>query len=256
MALPPVVFEDEVLLAFDKPGGMPVVAGSGAAAGGSLMARVHAELGRQVANVHRLDPDASGVVLCARTKAAVDFLSGQFQSKTAESICHALVTGAPAQDVFSVEQPLADAKDRPGCLHAVARGGRPARTGVRVLERFEGYALLECRPDSSRLHQIRVHLAACGLPILNDDLYGNGTRLLLSSMKRGYKGRAQERPLIGSLALHTSEITVIHPLTREAVTIHAPLTKELEVALKYLRRFSTGAGRTLSFRSSPHPVRQ
>ena len=242
MALPPVVFEDEVLLVFDKPNGLPVVAEGGAGTGGSLIARVHAELDRRVANVHRLDPDASGVMLCARTKAARDFLSGQFQAKTVENVCHALVIGAPAQDAFRVELSLAEDQHRPGCMHIAARGGRPAVTEFRVLERFQGFAWVECRPRTGLRHQIRVHLASSGLPILNDEIYGNDARLLLSGLKRGYKGRAQERPLISCLALHASALTVTHPVTHEPVTLRAPLTKELEIALKYLRRFG-GPGR-------------
>jgi RluA family pseudouridine synthase len=242
MALPPVVFEDEVLLAFDKPGGLPVVAGGGA--GESLLARVHAERDRHIGNVHRLDPEASGVVLFARTKAALDSLSGQFQAKAAESVYLALVIGAAPQDVFKIENLLAEDKGRPGCLRIVARDGRPAVTTFRVLEGFRGFAWLECRPQSGRLHQIRVHLASVGLPVLNDHLYGSEAKLLLSSLKRGYKGRDQERPLIDGLALHASELTVMHPVTREPVTLRAPLTKELEVALKYLRRYSAAMHRT------------
>jgi 23S rRNA-/tRNA-specific pseudouridylate synthase len=110
-------------------------------------------------------------------------------------------------------------------------------TNFVVLERFRGFAWLECRPATNRPHQIRVHLMASGLPVLNDDVYGNETRLLLSALKRGYKGRDTEQPLIRRLALHTSELTVTHPHTRERVTIRAPLPNEIEIALKYLRRF-------------------
>jgi 23S rRNA-/tRNA-specific pseudouridylate synthase len=85
-----------------------------------------------------------------------------------------------------------------------------------------------------------VHLAARGLPILNDAFYGNDTRLLLSGLKRGYKGRENERPLISRLALHASELTVTHPVTRERLTLRAPLPNEFVVALKYLRRFGRG----------------
>jgi 23S rRNA-/tRNA-specific pseudouridylate synthase len=85
-----------------------------------------------------------------------------------------------------------------------------------------------------------VHLAASGLPVVNDGLYGNGVQLLLSALKRGYKGRASERPLISRLALHASELTVTHPVTRTFVTLRAPLPNEFAVALKYLRCFAAG----------------
>jgi 23S rRNA-/tRNA-specific pseudouridylate synthase len=118
-------------------------------------------------------------------------------------------------------------------------GIKPSVTEFRVLERFGGFALIECRPLTSSLHQIRVHLAAVGAPVLNDPFYGDpGLQLLLSGLKRHYKGRDDEKPLISRLALHASELTVKHPATREPVTIRAGLPKEFEVPLKYLRKFS------------------
>jgi RluA family pseudouridine synthase len=238
MGLPPIIYEDAALLAFDKPSGLPVAPDRWDRTRENLMALVHAKLGSGVTNVHRLDADTSGVLLCTKTKPALDFLSGQFQAKTAEKIYHALVVGAAAQDEFTVELALAEDERRPGLMRAVKRGGKPSATRFRVLERFKGFAWLECRPFTLRLHQIRVHLAVRGLPILNDPFYGDHTPLLLSNLKRGYKGRANERPLIGRLALHASELTVTHPETRDRLTLRAPLPREFSVALKYLRRFA------------------
>ncbi|MFA5057102.1 MAG: pseudouridine synthase, partial [Opitutaceae bacterium] len=130
-------------------------------------------------------------------------------------------------------------ESRPDLMRVVKKQGQESVTRCRVLERFRGFAWLECRPLTGRTHQIRVHLAASGLPVLNDTFYGDDTRLLLSSFKRGYKGRAEERPLISRLALHASELTVLHPETRAGVTLRAPLPNEFGVALKYLRRFGT-----------------
>jgi RluA family pseudouridine synthase len=237
MVLPPIIHEDEALLAFDKPSGLLVAPDRWNQTRENLMALVHARFGPDVANVHRLDADMSGVLLCTKTKAALDFLSGQFQAKTAEKICHALVAGAPAEDEFVIELALREDERRPGRMCPARKGGKPSGTRFRALERFQGFTWLECRPLTGRTHQIRVHLATLGLPILNDALYGNDTPLLLSGLKRGYKGRAAERPLISRLALHASELTVRHPDTRAPVTLRAPLPKEFVVALKYLRRF-------------------
>ncbi|MDD2764495.1 MAG: RluA family pseudouridine synthase [Opitutaceae bacterium] len=239
MALPPVIYEDATLLAFDKPSGMPVAPDRRNKTRENLMALVHDRFGPGVGNVHRLDADTSGVLVCARTKAALDFLSGQFQAKTADKVYHALVVGAPAEDEFVVELALCADENRPDLIRVVKKQGQESVTRYRVLERFKGFAWLECRPLTGRTHQIRVHLAASGLPILNDTFYGDDTRLLLSSLKRGYKGRAEERPLISRLALHASELTVLHPETRAGVTLRAPLPNEFGVALKYLRRFGT-----------------
>lgn len=236
-ALPPVVFEDDALLVFDKPSGLLVAPDRWDKARVNLMGLVHARLGRHVANVHRLDADTSGLLLCAKTKPALDHLSGQFQSKTVAKVYHALVVGAPAMDTYTVDFVLKEDEAAPGRMCVVKKHGKAAVTEFRVLERFGKFALVECRPQTGRTHQIRVHLAASGTPILNDAFYGDDTRLLLSDLKRGYKGRADEKPLIARLALHASELTVTHPVTREPLTVRSALPHEFEVALKYLRRF-------------------
>jgi 23S rRNA-/tRNA-specific pseudouridylate synthase len=221
------------------------------------MGLVHEKFGHHVANVHRLDADTSGIVLCAKTKPALDFLSGQFQSKTVAKRYTALVAvldperamkvlapvrdpagGLPAQ--FTMDLALDQDPEQPGRMRVFRkRGGKPSVTEFTTLESFGRFALLECRPITGRTHQIRVHLAAAGAPVLNDAFYGDPeVLLLLSGLKRGYKGRAEEKPLIARLALHSSELTFNHPASREAFTVRSPLPNEFEVALKYLRKFT------------------
>jgi len=236
-ALPPVIFEDDALLVFDKPSGLLVAPDRWDKKRVNLMGEVHAKLGHHVANVHRLDADTSGLLLCAKTKPALDVLSGQFQSKTVAKIYHALVVGAPALDDYTVDFVLKEDEGAPGRMCVVKKHGKAAVTQFKVLERFGAFALVECRPLTGRTHQLRVHLAASGTPILNDPFYGNDARLLLSDLKRGYKGRADEKPLITRLALHASELTVTHPVSREPLTVRSPLPNEFGVALKYLRKF-------------------
>jgi 23S rRNA pseudouridine1911/1915/1917 synthase len=258
MTFPQILCEDEYLLAVDKPCGLPVV-GARRGGGATLMGLVRARFGEHVANVHRLDDEASGIVLCARTKPALDFLSGQFQSKTVRKGHAALVAvlgadqlegaAAPSRDAsgalpaeFTVDLPLGEDAGRPGSMRVVrGRAGKPAVTQFRVLEAFGRFALLECRPVSGRTHQVRVHLAAAAAPVLNDALYGDpDSQLLLSGLKRRYKGRGEERPLITRLALHAAALGFVHPASREPVEIASPLPEEFEIALKYLRRFSGG----------------
>lgn len=254
---PTILLEDEFLLAIDKPCGLPVVADRRGSAAATLMGMVRGRFGRDVANVHRLDTEASGVVLCAKTKAALDFLSGQFQSKTVRKTHCALVAvlgpgrlaeaAAPARDAsgglpaeFAVDLALGEDCDRPGLMRiARGRSAKPSVTQFRVIEAFGRFALLECRPLTGRAHQIRIHLAAAGAPVLNDAAYGDPeSPLLLSGLKRRYKGRDGERPLIGRLALHASALGFAHPETREAVEVASALPGDFEIALKYLRRFA------------------
>jgi 23S rRNA pseudouridine1911/1915/1917 synthase len=257
MAFPDILLEDDFLIAFDKPSGLPVAPGRWEKAGVTLMGLVRERFGHSVANVHRLDAETSGVVLCARTKPALDFLSGQFQSKTVRKAYCALVAilpperaagaASPARDAtgalpaeFSVDLPLGEDAGRPGRMRVFrGRGGKPGVTEFRVLESFGRFAWVECRPLTGRTHQVRVHLAAAGAPVLNDALYGDpGSVLLLSGLKRGYKGRGVERPLISRLALHARSLGLVHPDRQDPMEIAAPIPPKFEIALKYLRKFA------------------
>ena len=236
--LPPVIFEDDALIAFDKPSGLLVSPDPRVRTSICLMALAQEKFGAGLANVHRVDADASGLVLCTKTKQALDFVSGQFQSKTVENIYEAIVVGSPASDTFSVDLVLKEDEAAPERMCVVKKHGKAAMTEFKVCARYGRFTHLECRPLTARKHQIRVHLSASGTPILNDPVYGDETRLLLSEFKRGYKGREDERPLIARLALHASRLTFIHPVTRERMTLSAPLPKDLAVALKYLGKFT------------------
>lgn len=276
MPLPPVLFEDDVLVAFDKPSGLLVAPDRWDKTRENLMRQVHADLryGRSVANVHRLDADTSGVLLCTKTKPALDFVSGQFQAKTVEKKYHALALVLPPEramkviapirdaagalpDAFTVDVALGEDERQPGRMRVFkGRGGKACTTEFRTLERFAGgrsftrggvggggFAFVECRPLTGRTHQLRIHLAAAGAPILNDPFYGNPEiDLRLSDLKSGYKGREEEKPLLGRLALHASALTLQHPVTREPIMIQSPLPHEFEVALKYLRKFAAPRG--------------
>jgi RluA family pseudouridine synthase len=243
--LPPVLLEDDALIAFAKPGSL-AMAPDRAAPGENLLDLVRAAYGPDVANVHRLEPDIAGVVLYAKTKVALDFLSGQFQSKTVVKTYRALTVGLPAEDAFTVELFMKEDEGRAGRMCVVKKHGLASLTAFTVREKFPqpagrtGFALVECRPVTSRPHQIRLHLAERGAPVLNDTLYGDDTALLLSGLKRGYKGRDDEKPLITRLALHAAALTFRHPLTREPCTVEAPPDNDFEVALKYLRKFAAG----------------
>ncbi|MBL9204145.1 MAG: RluA family pseudouridine synthase [Opitutaceae bacterium] len=267
MPLPPTLHDDDVMIAFDKPSGMLVAPDRWDKSRENLMGLVHAAMGKGVANVHRLDADTSGVLLCAKTKPALDFLSGQFQSKSVTKVYHALVLVLPVEeamkvvtpvrdadgllpDAFDVELALGEDEENPGRMRVFKkRGGKASVTRFRTLERFGGgrgasYAWVECRPVTGRTHQLRVHLAAAGAPILCDRFYGVPDHTLkLSDLKRGYKGRTDEKPLLDRLALHASELTVTHPVSRESAVVRAPLPHAFEVALKYLRKFASTSHR-------------
>jgi len=238
---PTVIFEDASLVAINKPSGeLTALAADG------------------LRRVHNPDPAASGLLVFAKTKRALDFLSGQFQAKSVEQIYHAFcvvpseagefgrggraASSASVPTEFAIDWWIGSDRETPGRMRAFRRnGGEPALSEFRVLERFGRFAFLECRPCSNRRHQLRVHLAAAGLPVLNDPLYGlPEARLLLSDFKRGYKGAKDsnaEHPMISQLALHASQLTLRHPESGEPLTLTAPLPKAFEVALRNLKKF-------------------
>lgn len=248
------------MIAYDKPAGLPVVRerGESTGAGETLMGLVQKEYGRTVVNAHRLDTEVSGVLLCAKDKASLDYLSGQFQSKSAQRILHALCLVLPLDrctfpfdvkrngegalpDEFDMDMGLDEDPRDPSRVQIFRRkgGGKACATSFRTLERFGRYALVECRPETGRRHQLQVHLAGAGAPLLNDLIYGDPEeKLLLSGLKRGYKGRVDEKPLIRRLALHAASITLKHPGSKEPICVQAPEPEDFSVALKYLRKFA------------------
>ncbi len=258
MEFPPILFDDATTLVFDKPAGLPVAPTR--AGEPSLNALVQERFGREVKPAHRLDPEVGGPVVYARTKPALDFLSGQFQSKTVEVVWQALVVVASAEEAARpdwvvrdpqglppaecvLDWPLMEDALKPGLWRIGRRQeARATATAVRRLELFGRFALLECVAPTAPLHQVRVHLQTAGLPVLNDAHYGlPGVELRLSSLKRGYKGRADERPLVRDLALHAVRLTFRHPDTREPMAVESAPPKEFAVALKNLAKFCARA---------------
>lgn len=261
-----IIFEDEHLLVVNKSPGLATAAGKGGEAKGETALGFWQNqprfAGVPLINAHRLDAGVGGVLVLAKTKTALDFASGEFQGRVARRVFEGFVVVAregeelervtllpPARaadgglpDEFVVEYGLGPDLHVPGRMHVYRkRGGRPARTQVRVLERFAGgrWAWIEAEPETSRDQQVQAHLAAVGAPVVGDNAHGlPEVRLLLSLFKRGYKGRLDERPMVEGLALHLARVTLRHPETREPMTFEAPRPKAFEVALRNLRKFA------------------
>jgi RluA family pseudouridine synthase len=236
--LPPILYQDEALIAFDKPSGLLTAPDRWDKNLPCLTGLAHELLSPEVQNAHRLDRDASGVLLFARTADALRSLREQFDAQLVRKAYVALVNPGPREPKGEIVAPLAPDLRRPGRMRASV-DGKESRTSYEVLEAFRGgWSLLRAEPHTGRTHQIRVHLAHNGSPIVGDVLYGDGQPLLLSQIKRGYKpGRHPEHPLMGRLALHARTLTLRHPLSGADITFESPLPEDFEIALKYLRRF-------------------
>ncbi len=246
----PVLFEDDHLLALDKPAGLPgspdrydpqrlnlmKLLHDGIAAGKPWARERHLTY---LMNAHRLDFETSGVMLLAKDKPTLVALANLFGSEKPLKKYVALAQGTPTEDPFAVDAKLAPHPLKIGLMRADAKNGKKSKTRFEVLEKFSGWTLLRCEPLTSRTHQIRAHLRHVGLPIVGDELYG-GKKLWLSRLKRDYRLKPghEERPLISRVALHAEDLTLSHPATGQTVTVVAPWPKDLKVAVKYLRQFA------------------
>lgn len=247
----PVLYEDEDLFALDKPARLLTSPDRYDANRPNLMKILHRDIERKapwaaernlsyLSNAHRLDFETSGVLLLAKNKAALVALADEFGGSRAEKTYVALVQGTPGEDSFSTDAKLAPHPVKLGLMRVDPKRGKKSETDFTVLEKFVGYTLLRCEPLTGRTHQIRVHLAHLGLPIVGDELYGGGP-LLLSQLKRDYRPSRdrEEQPLIRRVALHAESLTVAHPVSKERTRIEAKWPDDLEVALKYLRKFAS-----------------
>jgi len=221
-----IIHEDEVLLVVNKPAGMVVHPALGHP-GGTLVNAVlaHCPQAAEVGGpdragiVHRLDKNTSGLILIAKDEATRTALQRQFKRRQVVKTYLALVEDRVQPREGIIETPIGRNK-RERKKMAVTRSGRPASTMYRVAEYLHDHTLLEVRPHTGRTHQIRVHLAWIGCPIVGDAVYGHRRQRLLRSRH----------------FLHAAKLRFTHPATKEEMELEAPLPPKLTAILKRLRR--------------------
>lgn len=239
----PILFADDAILVVSKPAGVPTLPDGYKANVSDLVALLEPEFGHLWV-VHRLDRETSGVIVLARDEAAHKALNTQFEYRDVTKVYHALVRGNPSWDERAISAPLrVDADSRHRTVIDV-EDGKAATTAFRVLERFGRgalrLALMEARPETGRTHQIRVHLTSLGMPVAVDALYGTGAPILLSTIKRQYRGDVEdEHPLLDRLGLHAFQLSLQHPRNGEVMAFEAPYPKDIAAALKQLRKHAS-----------------
>jgi tRNA pseudouridine32 synthase / 23S rRNA pseudouridine746 synthase len=227
-----ILWQDEALLVVDKPAGLPTLPDGWNIATPYLKGLLEKQVGR-VWIVHRLDRETSGVIVLARSAQAHRELNRQFEQRLVQKIYHALVSRTPAWDLRSVDLPL---RINSGHRHRTvvdSRQGKTALTRLRLLERWENGGLIEAVPTTGRTHQIRVHLAAIGYPILGDTLYGG--------FRDGQKDLLPRKncPAIQRTALHARSIHFVHPASGEHVQFEADYPQDIQDAITLLRQKPT-----------------
>ncbi len=222
-----VVYEDDDVIVVNKPSGLVVHPAPGHP-DGTLVNALLFHCGASLSGVggalrpgivHRIDRDTSGLIIAAKNDYAHQFLSAQLADHTLARTYECIVVGNLREDSGTVDAPIArDSRDRKRM--AVMPGGRRAVTHWTALARYPGYTHVQCRLETGRTHQIRVHMAYLGHPILGDTVYG------------------AKKPVPGltGQCLHAVGLQFIHPRTKELVSLSCPLPGEFTAALRKIDR--------------------
>lgn len=241
-----ILYIDEHMVAVDKPAGLPVH--PSAKFHHNTLTSVIAERfpDERVVLAHRIDRETSGVILLARSRESERRLKQDFAERRVAKTYHALVHGVVGPDHQVIDAPM--------CLHGgeigvkmavrpVSRGGMPSVTRVDVIERLDGYTLVAAHPETGRQHQIRVHLAHVGHPLVGDKLYAHGDEMFLACLEGAPDEARRKTLLLDRQALHAAEVTFAHPIEKTSLTIAAPLPADLRAFCDERRETTSTASR-------------
>jgi len=233
-----ILYEDDDLLVVNKPAGMVVHVGAGVRSGTLVNALLYhiGTLARAAGDlrpgiVHRLDRMTSGLVVVAKNDNAHRDLSQQFKSREVHKTYLALVHGRVVADQGEVGEPVGRDPRRRIRMRTAGIGAREAQTHYQVRRRFQHFTLLDVHPRTGRTHQIRVHLASIGHPVVGDTLYGAPSKLRID----GVEEKTLERNF-----LHAAAISFRHPRTGENLAFEAPPVSDLEQFLSRLEPATSG----------------
>ena len=227
-----IVFEDDHLLVIDKTANFVVHPAAGNYSGTVLNALLHhcpaLSTVPRAGIVHRLDKDTTGLMVVAKTLEAHTDLVAQLQARSVKRVYQAVVNGLLTSGGV-VDQPVGR-HPRQRIKMAVVSDGKEARTHYSVLQRFQGHSHLELKLETGRTHQIRVHMAHLGYPLVGDSLYAGRFKI----HKGASAGFIEYLRNFGRQALHAAELALIHPYTGEEISWSAPLPQDFQTLLSQL----------------------
>jgi 23S rRNA pseudouridine1911/1915/1917 synthase len=234
----PIIFEDDALLVLDKPAGLPIHP-TGRYHHFTLTSYLRREGGPKADPAHRLDRETSGLVVCGKGLAATAALKASFARGRIQKTYLALVEGWPKGERFTIDLPL-QLEGGAIRLRMATGQGKPAVTAVECRARLEGpggepFALLALQPHTGRQHQIRAHLAAAGLPIVGDKLYGADPQCFLRFTEGRLTQEDQRRLRLPRQALHAAALILPHPISGASLALASPLPADLRGFVDGLR---------------------
>jgi len=190
--------------------------------------------------VHRLDKETSGIICFAKNEFAHKELVQQFFYRKVKKVYLAITQGRLELEQGKIELPIAPDNNDPQKVKIDFDNGKPSITEYKVLERFKNYTFIEAYPITGRRHQIRIHFAAIGHPLLADGLYSENKEFFLSQIKKNYKFKKteKEKPLISRTALHSYKIKFFHFRKKDYIELQCEPPKDFSVVLKNLRKYN------------------
>ncbi|HCN83293.1 MAG TPA: RNA pseudouridine synthase [Sphingobacteriaceae bacterium] len=236
-----IIFENDNVIVVNKPAFLSSlddrVKGSDEKSGETNLIRLAKQYVPDAQICHRLDRETSGALIIAKNPETYRFISMQFEHRQVKKVYHAIIDGTHAFEELSVNLPILNLGNKNVSINK--QDGKPSETIFNSIRYYKHYTLVECRPITGRMHQIRIHLATQHASIAGDDMYG-GKPIYLSEIKRGYYlGKDQEElPIMKRFALHARELTLrIDEDTK--MTFEAPYPKDFATLLKLLDRYDS-----------------
>ncbi|HVS91713.1 MAG TPA: RluA family pseudouridine synthase [Mucilaginibacter sp.] len=230
-----ILFEDDDVIVVNKP---PFLSSLDEREGGETnLLRLAKGYWSDAQICHRLDKETSGALIIAKNPDAYRNISIQFEKRQVKKVYHAIIDGTHVFESLKVDLPILNSGR--GNVSISKQEGKIAETWFQSIRYFKHYTLVECRPVTGRMHQIRIHLATQRASIAGDEMY-KGKPVYLSAIKRKYHlGKDQEeQPVMKRFALHAHEVT-FKLMSGEEITIHAPYPKDFETLLKLLEKFDS-----------------
>jgi len=231
-----LVYEDENIAAVDKSSGIAVSPDRWDISKERLDKLVEESLGLQkIYTVHRIDRETSGLVVFAKNSETHKSFSMAFENREIKKRYIAVVCGRPSWKETACDLALVPNGNKKHLTIIDRFRGKKALTSFRLLGSARNYSVLEALPETGRIHQIRVHLAALGHPVVCDELYGNAKPVLLSAIKRSWRGDPlEERPLLARLGLHAAELFI----PEMNLLLKAPLPRDMSALVRQMEKAS------------------